>query len=141
MRSTQTAYSWHLAVLAFIGCCALLLLPKAEGFQCISLGGRPQASVQSCVKPTATTTIVQSSKNDDKDLDSILDDDSYEPQYGVSFIGGDPCGSKLNDDPHDVKMQKPGMPDDMKARIQALTEKRKREEEKAQKKKENETEE
>mmetsp|Transcript_32335 Transcript_32335/g.78628 ORF Transcript_32335/g.78628 Transcript_32335/m.78628 type:complete len:128 (+) Transcript_32335:49-432(+) len=51
-------------------------------------------------------------------------------EYGVSYIGGDPCGSKYNDDPFDVQVQKPGMPDDMKARIQALVDK-KVEEEKA----------
>ena len=41
-------------------------------------------------------------------------------EYGVSYIGGDPCGSKYNDNPFDIQDQKPGMPDDMKARIQAL---------------------
>jgi hypothetical protein len=48
-------------------------------------------------------------------------------EYGVSYIGGDPCGSKYNDDPFDAKTSKPGMPDDMKARIQALAEKKMRE--------------
>jgi hypothetical protein len=50
------------------------------------------------------------------------DDDIIRPkaEYGVSYIGGDPCGSKYNDDPFDVQVRKPGMPDDMKARIQAL---------------------
>ena len=139
MRSTQATCSWLFSALALI--CSALLLQEADGFQCISLGGRPQAYIQSYLNPTpATRSTLQSSKNDDKDLDSILDNDSYEPQYGVSFIGGDPCGSKLNDDPHDVKMQKPGMPDDMKARIQALTEKRKRDEEEPRIKKESEKE-
>lgn len=45
-------------------------------------------------------------------------------EYGVSYIGGDPCGSKYNDDPFDRNIQKPGMPDDMKARIQALVDKK-----------------
>ncbi|KAL3782972.1 hypothetical protein HJC23_003128 [Cyclotella cryptica] len=42
--------------------------------------------------------------------------------YGVSYIGGDPCGSKYNDDPFDASKDvvKPGMPDDMKDRIAAL---------------------
>eukprot|EP00587_Corethron_hystrix_P010299 CAMPEP_0113320646 /NCGR_PEP_ID=MMETSP0010_2-20120614/14390_1 /TAXON_ID=216773 ORGANISM="Corethron hystrix, Strain 308" /NCGR_SAMPLE_ID=MMETSP0010_2 /ASSEMBLY_ACC=CAM_ASM_000155 /LENGTH=128 /DNA_ID=CAMNT_0000178507 /DNA_START=84 /DNA_END=470 /DNA_ORIENTATION=+ /assembly_acc=CAM_ASM_000155 len=43
--------------------------------------------------------------------------------YGVSFIGGDPCGSKYNDDPFDANApdnSKPGFPDDMKARIAAM---------------------
>lgn len=43
-------------------------------------------------------------------------------EYGVSYIGGDPCGSKYNSDPFDSKVSKPGMPDDMKSRIQALAE-------------------
>ena len=49
-------------------------------------------------------------------------------EWGVSYIGGDPCGSKYNDDPFDNKPSKPGFPNDMKARIEALA---------AQKKKEN----
>lgn len=44
-------------------------------------------------------------------------------------------GSKYNDDPFDTQVQKPGMPDDMKARIQALVDK-KVAEEKALKEKE-----
>ncbi|KAL3795508.1 hypothetical protein ACHAW5_011308 [Stephanodiscus triporus] len=43
--------------------------------------------------------------------------------YGVSYIGGDPCGSKYNEDPFDVASTespfKPGIPDDMKDRIAA----------------------
>ena len=59
-----------------------------------------------------------------------LDSDNetpQEPQFGVSYIGGDPCGSKYNNDPFDEKVAKPGLPDDMKARIQALAEKKMRE--------------
>lgn len=50
-------------------------------------------------------------------------------EWGVSYIGGDPCGSKYNDDPFDAKPSKPGFPDDMKARIDALMEQKKRESE------------
>lgn len=47
--------------------------------------------------------------------------------YGVSFMGGDPCGSKYNDDPFDeTKEKKPGIPEDMKARITALAEQKKK---------------
>ena len=62
-----------------------------------------------------------------------VDDDGnyYEPKYGVSFIGGDPCGSKYNTDPHDAQVEKPGMPNSMKARIQYLAEKLKRKEKEA----------
>lgn len=60
----------------------------------------------------------------------IVNIDNVEPQavYGVSYIGGDPCGSKYNDDPFDAAAQitKPGMPDDAKERIRLLAEKMKR---------------
>lgn len=52
--------------------------------------------------------------------------------YGVSFMGGDPCGSKYNDDPFGAGDVKPGIPDDMKARIAALAEQRKRQQEGSQ---------
>ena len=68
----------------------------------------------------------QSSQSD------IVNIDNVEPQalYGVSYIGGDPCGSKYNDDPFDAAVQitKPGMPDDAKERIRLLAEKLKRKE-------------
>ena len=52
-------------------------------------------------------------------------DDKPAVEWGVSYIGGDPCGSKLNSDPFDTKpSDRPGMPDDMKARIAALAEKK-----------------
>lgn len=48
--------------------------------------------------------------------------------YGVSYIGGDPCGSKYNNDPFDASNKedsfKPGLPDDMKDRIAALAAKK-----------------
>ncbi len=50
---------------------------------------------------------------------------SKEVVYGVSFIGGDPCGSKYNVDPFNDETNndnsfKPGLPDDMRERIAAL---------------------
>jgi len=63
-------------------------------------------------------------------LDVDIDETTEKPfkaEYGVSYIGGDPCGSKYNDDPFDAQVTKPGMPDDMKARIKALAEKKKKE--------------
>lgn len=59
------------------------------------------------------------------------DDEESEVEWGVSYIGGDPCGSKYNTDPFHVDndVQKPGMPDDMKARIAAMAEKRLRDSE------------
>ena len=61
---------------------------------------------------------------DDNDTDNDTRIDISSAQYGVSYIGGDPCGSKYNNDPFDVQVQKPGMPDSMKARIQALVDKK-----------------
>eukprot|EP00565_Helicotheca_tamesis_P003919 CAMPEP_0185729074 /NCGR_PEP_ID=MMETSP1171-20130828/4455_1 /TAXON_ID=374046 /ORGANISM="Helicotheca tamensis, Strain CCMP826" /LENGTH=79 /DNA_ID=CAMNT_0028397843 /DNA_START=110 /DNA_END=349 /DNA_ORIENTATION=- len=55
------------------------------------------------------------------------DSPTPEPQWGVSFIGGDPCGSRYNTDPHDAKVEKPGMPASMKERIRLLAEQKKRE--------------
>lgn len=53
-------------------------------------------------------------------------------EYGVSYIGGDPCGSKYNDDPFDATSNRanisPGFPIDMKKRIEALAEKIKQQE-------------
>ena len=40
--------------------------------------------------------------------DVDVDDVQPKAEYGVSYIGGDPCGSKLNDDPFDTQIQKPG---------------------------------
>ncbi|KAL3942080.1 MAG: hypothetical protein SGBAC_003676 [Bacillariaceae sp.] len=67
------------------------------------------------------------------DGDNVVEEE-FQPKakYGVSYIGGDPCGSKYNDDPFDVQVQKPGMPDDMKARIQALVDRKVAEEKAAE---------
>lgn len=55
-----------------------------------------------------------------------LTSDSENVEWGVSYIGGDPCGSKYNDDPFDAskEVSKPGMPDSMKARIDAMAAKK-----------------
>ncbi len=50
-------------------------------------------------------------------------------EWGVSYIGGDPCGSKYNDDPFDSKPSKPGFPNDMKARIETLAAQKKKDDE------------
>mmetsp|Transcript_12532 Transcript_12532/g.13745 ORF Transcript_12532/g.13745 Transcript_12532/m.13745 type:complete len:176 (-) Transcript_12532:294-821(-) len=76
----------------------------------------------------------------DKTAEIIVEVEEAEVEWGVSYIGGDPCGSKYNNDPFDASNKssstgtgdnntssKPGMPDDMKARIQALAEKKLRE--------------
>jgi hypothetical protein len=48
--------------------------------------------------------------------------DTQPAAFGVSYIGGDPCGSRYNDDPFDASKDvvKPGMPDEMKDRIAAM---------------------
>ena len=66
-------------------------------------------------------------KSDDTDLIKDNTEQDSSATYGVSFIGGDPCGSKYNDDPFDATKEeafKPGFPDDMKARIEALAAKK-----------------
>ena len=79
------------------------------------------------------------SKDDDddsKDSNNIVNIDNVEPRavYGVSYIGGGPCGSKYNDDPFDAAAvqgdsSRPGMPDDAKERIRLLAERMKRKQE------------
>ena len=63
--------------------------------------------------------------NTEKELNK--DKDKFQDiEYGVSYIGGDPCGSKYNDDPFDATSNRstvsPGFPIDMKKRIEALAE-------------------
>jgi hypothetical protein len=69
-------------------------------------------SIHVFTSPKLSTTTFSSASYDD--------DAQPKAEYGVSYIGGDPCGSKYNDDPFDLQGQTPGMPDDMKAGIQAL---------------------
>eukprot|EP00536_Pseudo-nitzschia_multiseries_P009886 jgi/Psemu1/288750/fgenesh1_pg.288_\ len=95
----------------------LLLLPwKNRSFAVQSLNLEQNDSETS-------TTI----NEDETDGDVAIDSSNVE--WGVSYIGGDPCGSKYNSDPFDKNpSDKPGMPDDMKARIAALAQKKLREE-------------
>ena len=64
--------------------------------------------------------------HEDGEPDKIIFQDNTNQQstavYGVSYIGGDPCGSKYNDDPFDASTEefKPGLPDNMKDRIEAM---------------------
>lgn len=83
--------------------------------------------------PTTTTTTIiitrriLSLATSQQAEDAEVENDSTE--WGVSYIGGDPCGSKYNNDPFDSKPSRPGFPDDMKARIEALAEQKRRESE------------
>ena len=68
-------------------------------------------------------------KQSDDNTELVKDETGKEStgaSFGVSFIGGDPCGSKYNNDPFDTKEAafKPGFPDDMKDRIAALAAKK-----------------
>ena len=79
---------------------------------------------------TTTTTIstdILSFATSQQAEDAEAENDSTE--WGVSYIGGDPCGSKYNNDPFDSKPSRPGFPDDMKARIEVLAERKRRESE------------
>ena len=81
----------------------------------------------------APAAVAASASASDSDSDSESDSggtdgdqEAPDPRYGISYIGGDPCGSRYNDDPHDAKVERPGMPDDMKARIEAMAAERTR---------------
>ena len=81
---------------------------------------------QSLGHNTPRSASLLAKKSDDTDLMKDNTENDSSATYGVSFIGGDPCGSKYNDDPFDATKEesfKPGFPDDMKARIEALAKK------------------
>jgi hypothetical protein len=105
-------------------------------------------STQKSITSRSFPTLLFQSKNNNQNVDGDEDKNSNdhdsnnsdakllpevkEVEWGVSYIGGDPCGSKYNDDPFDANKSssnKPGFPDDMKARIQALAEQKLRERE------------
>ena len=107
----------------------------------------------SCIKYRRTliestsvlTQLYDQQPPDDANNSDILypnnkDNDKFQnAEYGVSYIGGDPCGSKYNDDPFDAANNRstgtaPGFPMDMKKRIEAMAEqiKQQKEEQKEQ---------
>ena len=132
-----------------------LLLPKTTTIKISSSSSSSSSlylsstiNTQKCITSRSFPTLLFQSKNNNQNVDgdedeNSNDDDSNnsdeklisevnEIEWGVSYIGGDPCGSKYNDDPFDANKSssnKPGFPDDMKARIQALAEKKLRERE------------
>ncbi len=79
---------------------------------------------------TALRSEKSEATKENEDVNGVdTDDGKPAVEWGVSYIGGDPCGSKYNSDPFDKKpSDKPGMPDDMKARIAALAQKKLEEE-------------
>ena len=76
--------------------------------------------------PRPTSTFLAAEEKQQQELiQDDTDKESTTAVYGVSYIGGDPCGSKYNDDPFDAKQNfKPGLPDDMKDRIATLAAKK-----------------
>lgn len=79
-----------------------------------------------CQRHTASSlsTVLHAAK---EEVDTTSDDLFQENTFGVSYIGGDPCGSKYNNDPFDSTKEdtfKPGFPDDMKSRIAQLAAKK-----------------
>ena len=133
-----------------------LLLPKTTTIKISSLSSSSlylsnTISAQKSITSRSFPTLLFQSKNNNQNVDgdedkNSNDDDSNnsdvklisevkEAEWGVSYIGGDPCGSKYNDDPFDANKSssnKPGFPDDMKARILALAEQKLRERESAE---------
>mmetsp|Transcript_30633 Transcript_30633/g.64173 ORF Transcript_30633/g.64173 Transcript_30633/m.64173 type:complete len:141 (+) Transcript_30633:150-572(+) len=72
-----------------------------------------------------TKELFQDNTNNEESTSTSSSTTNANAVYGVSYIGGDPCGSKYNDDPFDDKASfKPGLPESMKDRIAALAAKR-----------------
>jgi hypothetical protein len=92
----------------------------------VSLESRTFANLNAD-KPKTTTANNKGDADDTISQDGV--DNKPTVEWGVSYIGGDPCGSKLNSDPFDKNpSDKPGLPDDMKARIEVLAQKKLQEE-------------
>ena len=106
------------------------MLPTVTGTR--STGTPIPISFVSLESRSFTTLNAEKSEatRENDEVDSIDNDDSKPiVEWGVSYIGGDPCGSKYNSDPFDKQpSDKPGMPNDMKARIAALAQKKLEEE-------------
>lgn len=86
----------------------------------ITISSKTKSSQMTCLNLVPREEVEES----DTSKQEISENKTVE--WGVSYIGGDPCGSIYNQDPFDNKPSKPGFPDDMKARIDALArEKRK----------------
>ena len=113
-------------------------LPLTASAWAVANAGQCHARSSPILLATATDSSDADAANSKDDDDSnIVNIDNVEPRavYGVSYIGGDPCGSKYNDDPFATAAQsdssRPGMPDDAKERIRLLAEKMKKKQEEA----------
>ena len=116
-------------------------LPATEAWLTSSHFSKPPLSTIrpltfSSIQVTAAAAVTSNDNDKQDEQTEIIDLDEVQPQavYGVSYIGGDPCGSKYNDDPFDSRADnsKPGMPDDAKERIRLLAEKFKKKQEQEQ---------
>jgi len=93
----------------------------------------PGVTVTTFSSKSRSFTSFHSKNGGEIDSTSVIQDDTANPadevKWGVSYIGGDPCGSKYNDDPFDKNTSdtKPGLPEDMRARIEALAQQKLRE--------------
>ncbi len=97
---------------------------------------KPFQALTPGVRPLGHPNPVLLFANDNDEISQQVDEKKDENvEWGVSYIGGDPCGSKYNTDPFDAsaKITKPGMPDSMKARIAAKAEERLRQSQEASK--------
>ena len=101
------------------------------------LSGRLLGGVVFSVDRMAKNSVTRSSKGGSSGQEEEAEmTKSSEPQWGASYIGGDPCGSKYNNDPHSMEITKPGMPEDMKARIQRKAEEMLRQQQEARREEE-----
>mmetsp|Transcript_26866 Transcript_26866/g.63123 ORF Transcript_26866/g.63123 Transcript_26866/m.63123 type:complete len:141 (+) Transcript_26866:60-482(+) len=134
---TMIAGRIKIFVVAFVAvyrCTNAWMPPIAAGTRNREIQIRPSEVLVK--RPTATlhaakakTTTANNEGDPDKNITEDVAEGAPKVEWGVSYIGGDPCGSKYNSDPFDKNpSDKPGLPDDMKARIAALAEKKLREE-------------
>ena len=127
------------ALVATYGCTNAWIVPTAAATRKrgIQIRSSEVFSKRPCTNLDAEKTKDTTTNNEGDPDNNIAKDDAEGKntiEWGVSYIGGDPCGSKYNNDPFDKNpSDKPGLPDDMKARIAALAEKKLREEQEKQK--------
>lgn len=95
-------YSYHSLLVIELLLAMVLLVPTAMSFS--------QSSALH-LQPASSRTYLNNNRlyaSDDDGGNVIGEEFQPKAEYGVSYIGGDPCGSKYNDDPFDVQVQKPG---------------------------------
>ena len=113
-------------------CAFLLCVVSLKAWAPLHLHHSSRQPALSCRGPRPQSTITFALADDEGKEELVQDNTNEESTavYGVSYIGGDPCGSKYNDDPFDSSAEnsfKPGLPDDMKDRIAALAAKKSQE--------------